>query len=133
IPAADAGYIINQANALIGALNGGIVVCCPAPPPQSPDPSTAQQEGRLEAYPNPFRDELSIRFYLPQTGPATLEVFNLSGQRVAALHAGYLDAGYQDFRWNGADGSGQQLSAGIYLVRLQTEDGMLTKKVSLVR
>ncbi|MCB0563559.1 MAG: T9SS type A sorting domain-containing protein [Phaeodactylibacter sp.] len=60
-------------------------------------------------------------------------MFNLNGQRVAALHSGYLDAGYQDFRWNGADGSGQQLSSGIYLVRLQTEAGMLTKKVSLVR
>lgn len=88
---------------------------------------------RLQAMPNPFREEVAVRFSLPRAGAATLEVFNLDGQRVAALHSGYLEAGRQDFRWNGADGSGQQLSSGIYLVRLQTEDGTLTQKVSLAR
>ncbi|MCO6488237.1 MAG: thrombospondin type 3 repeat-containing protein [Phaeodactylibacter sp.] len=135
IPAGNADYIIAQVNGLIDALNNGTAVCCPPPVPRPANPGVATTAGtlQLQASPNPFRDEVSIRFSLPQAGPATLEVFNLSGQRVAALHAGYLDAGYQDFQWNGADGSGRQLSSGIYLVRLQTEEGMLTQKVSLVR
>ena len=60
-------------------------------------------------------------------------MFNLNGQRVAALHSGYLDAGYQDFSWNSTDDGGQQLSSGLYLIRLQTEEGVQAKKVSLMR
>ena len=135
IPASDADYIIGQINALIASLNAGIVVCCTPsiPHPANPGVATTADALQLQANPNPFRDEVAIRFSLPQAGPATLELFNLNGQRVAALHSGYLDAGQQDFRWNGADGSGQQLSSGIYLVRSQMEDATLTQKVSMVR
>lgn len=135
IPRSAADYIIAQLNQLIGALNSGDFVCPPLRPvpPNGPGQIATADALQLQANSNPFRDEVAIRFSLPQAGPATLEVFNLNGQRVAALHSGYLDAGQQDFRWNGADGSGRQLSSGIYLVRLQTEEGILAKKVSLVR
>ncbi|MCB9054184.1 MAG: T9SS type A sorting domain-containing protein [Lewinellaceae bacterium] len=135
IPTDAADYIIAQVSMLIDAMNAGIVVCCTPsiPHPANPGVATTADALQLQANPNPFRDEVAIRFSLPQAGPATLELFNLNGQRVAALHSGYLDAGQQDFRWNGADGSGQQLSSGIYLVRSQMEDATLTQKVSMVR
>ncbi|MCB0593192.1 MAG: T9SS type A sorting domain-containing protein [Phaeodactylibacter sp.] len=135
IPVANADYIIAQVNALKAALNGGsnVVCCMPRPaPPSGPGLATAAYY-QLEASPNPFRGQLSIRFYLPDAGPAALEVFNLNGQRVAALHSGYLDAGQQDYSWDGANDAGQQLSSGIYLLRLRTEEGTLTQKVSLMR
>ncbi|MCB9291577.1 MAG: thrombospondin type 3 repeat-containing protein [Lewinellaceae bacterium] len=135
IPAANADYIIAQVNALIYGLNNGSVVCCTPPPtrPANPGQVTPTDALRLQANPNPFREEVYIRLYLPEAGPTTLEVFNLNGQQVAALHSGYLDAGYQDFRWKGADNGSRQLSSGIYLVRLQTKEGTRTTKVSLMR
>ncbi|MCB9267294.1 MAG: T9SS type A sorting domain-containing protein [Lewinellaceae bacterium] len=133
IASADADFINGQVNLLIDALNNGIVVCCMPRPAPPTGPGYVNAEYQLQASPNPFREQVAIRFYLPDAGPATLEVFNLNGQRVAALHSGYLDAGYQDYSWNGADDGGSQMSSGIYLVRLQTEEGTLTQKVSLVR
>ncbi|MCB9352343.1 MAG: thrombospondin type 3 repeat-containing protein [Lewinellaceae bacterium] len=134
IPSDAADHVIAQVNALIDALNQGIVVCCiPRPAPPTAPGQVAAEQYQLEANPNPFSGQQAIRFYLPEAGPATLEVFNLNGQRVAALHSGYLDAGQQDYSWNGADDAGQQLSAGIYLIRLRTEEGTLVQKVSLVR
>ncbi len=136
IPAVNAGYIIGQLNGLIAALNNGVAVCCPTrpAPPAAPGLAAGMPDAcQLQAMPNPFQDELSVRFFLPQAGAATLEVFNLNGQRVAALHSGYLNAGSHGYSWNGADERGQQLSSGVYLIRLQTEREMLTQKVSLAR
>ncbi|MCB0579680.1 MAG: T9SS type A sorting domain-containing protein, partial [Phaeodactylibacter sp.] len=137
IPVDAASYIIAQVNGLINALNAGTVVCCPSPaalPVNPGQPATAEEElVQLEASPNPFNEQVAIRFYLPEACPAELEVFNLNGQRVAALLSGYVDAGRQEYFWDGTDGRGLQLSAGAYLVRLRTQSESVTRKLSLVR
>ncbi|MCO6488773.1 MAG: T9SS type A sorting domain-containing protein, partial [Phaeodactylibacter sp.] len=137
IPSGAADYLISQMNGLASALNAGIVVCCPPPaalPVNPGQPATAAAElVQLAASPNPFNEQVAIRFYLPEAGLAELEVFNLNGQRVAALLSGYMDAGQQEYLWDGTDGRGQQLSAGAYLVRLRTRSEAVTRKLSLVR
>ncbi|MCB9287200.1 MAG: T9SS type A sorting domain-containing protein [Lewinellaceae bacterium] len=135
IPSNDADYLIGQVNLLIDALNNGVVVCCTGanPRPVNPGEGATTEAQQLAVSPNPFRDQVSVRLNLTKAGPATLEVFNLNGRRVATLHSGYLDAGYQDFSWNSTDDGGQQLSSGLYLIRLQTEEGVQAKKVSLMR
>ncbi|MCO6492977.1 MAG: T9SS type A sorting domain-containing protein, partial [Phaeodactylibacter sp.] len=137
IPAGAAGYIIAQVNGLIGALNDGIVVCCPAPAfmPANPGQAAgaAEMALRLDASPNPFREEVAIRFYLPEAGPAVLEMFSTDGRRVNTLHSGYMDNGQQEYFWNGTDGQGRQLTPGIYLARLRTGKEVITRKVLLAR
>ncbi|MCB0581108.1 MAG: T9SS type A sorting domain-containing protein, partial [Phaeodactylibacter sp.] len=133
IPTSNADYIIGQINTMIDAIDAGTAECCGENRPANPGQGTVMETLELEASPNPFREEVSISFYLPEAGPATLEAFNLNGQQVAALHSGYLDAGFQRFSWNGAGEGGQRLSGGVYLIRLQAESGTLTQKVSLMR
>ena len=133
IPASHANYIIAQVNLMIDAIGDGSAACCGGNRPANPGTAPVTKALELEASPNPFSEEVSISFYLPEAGPATLEVFNLNGQRVTALHTGYLDAGFQRFSWNGGGEDGQRLSGGVYLIRLQAESGTLTQKVSLMR
>ncbi|MCB0562401.1 MAG: T9SS type A sorting domain-containing protein, partial [Phaeodactylibacter sp.] len=87
----------------------------------------------LEVFPNPFANQATIRFYLPEAGPVSLEVFNLQGQRVKVLLATTLDAGQQEQNWNGQADNGRQLDAGIYLVRLRSGKEALVKRVSLIK
>ncbi len=68
----------------------------------------------LNGYPNPFNPDLTIDFTVPVSSQATLEVFNVLGQRVALLHQGQLQAGYHSITWNATD-----MPSGMYLVRLQ--------------
>jgi len=135
IPTAAANYIIAEVQALINAVSAGTAECCSGEgrplPPTGPVGKGAAYE--LDVIPNPFASEAAISFYLPEAGPAGLEVFNLQGQRVSLLLAETLDAGRHTHYWAGTADGGQQLSAGIYLVRLRTETGVLVKKVSLVR
>ena len=83
--------------------------------------------------PNPFNSETVLSYSLPAAGPARVEVFSLTGQRVAVLHQGPQSAGHHRLHWNGLDAEGRPLASGIYLYRLATDFGVLTRKLMLLR
>ena len=83
--------------------------------------------------PNPFNSETVISWFLMKPGPARLEVFSLTGQRVAILHRGPQQAGYHRLPWDGRDDEGRLLASGVYLYRLVTGEGVLTRKLMLLR
>ena len=83
--------------------------------------------------PNPFNAGTSIHYVLPEAGEVRLEVYNILGQRVNVLADGRQDAGAHVVRWDGRDDQGRQLSSGIYLCRLSSEDGISMRKMVLVR
>ena len=55
------------------------------------------------------------------------------GQRVATLVDGFKDSGSYDVDWNGADAGGSDLASGIYMVKLVTDRGIITNKVTLLK
>ncbi|MCS6896104.1 MAG: hypothetical protein NZZ60_08190 [Bacteroidia bacterium] len=74
---------------------------------------------RIEAFPNPFSDEIMIRLALP-TGAKRVswQLFSLSGQRITGhTHPSPLPAGEHTLRWN-TNG----LSQGIYFLQLDIID-----------
>ena len=83
--------------------------------------------------PNPFNSQTVLSYFLPAAGPARMEVFALTGQRVAVLHQGPQSAGHHELHWNGLDAEGRPLASGIYLYRLATDFGILTRKLMLLR
>ena len=70
------------------------------------------------AYPNPFLGSARFDFSLAEAGSARMEVFDLSGRRVATIVSGILTAGRHTARWDGRDEGGRAVGAGVYLVRL---------------
>ena len=83
--------------------------------------------------PNPFNSQTVLSYFLHASGPARLEVFSLTGQRVAVLHQGPQQAGYHRLRWNGRDDAGRPVASGMYLYRLVTDEQILTRKLTLLR
>jgi len=49
----------------------------------------------IEAFPNPFRDEINFRFTSPIKGKALLEVYDFIGRRVGVVYQGSIDANIQ--------------------------------------
>ena len=45
----------------------------------------------MNAYPNPFRGDVTIEFTVPQAINVTLEIFTLEGQKVETLFSGIAD------------------------------------------
>ena len=89
--------------------------------------------GLQQNAPNPFNSQTVISWFQLQSGPARLEVFALTGQRVAVLHVGPNQAGMHRLSWDGRDDQGRPLASGVYVYRLLTSAGAQTRKLTLLR
>ena len=83
--------------------------------------------------PNPFNSQTVLSYILPKPGLVRMEILTLTGQRVAVLRQGQQEAGYHRLSWNGRDDTGRPLASGVYLYRLVTTEGVLTRKLVLLR
>ena len=83
--------------------------------------------------PNPFNSQTVLAYFLHAPSPASVEVFALTGQRVAVLQQGLQQAGYHRLHWDGRDDAGRPVASGMYLYRLMTEETVLTRKLILLR
>ena len=87
----------------------------------------------LQNAPNPFNSQTVVSYFLLEPGLTRLEVFALSGQRIAVLHQGPQQAGYHRLHWDGRDAAGHPVASGTYLYRLMTSEDVLTRKLVLLR
>ncbi len=94
---------------------------------------TPAHHGLTQNAPNPFNGETAIRFALPVAGDALLSVYNLTGQRVATLASGWMEAGDHLMHWDGRSERGEMLATGLYIYRLQTRAGTTSKKMLILR
>ena len=83
--------------------------------------------------PNPFNSQTILSYFLHAPGPARLEVFSLTGQRVAVLQQGPQQAGHHRLHWDARDDAGRSVASGMYLYRLVTDEAVLTRKLMLLR
>ncbi len=84
-------------------------------------------------YPNPFNPSTTISFNLPAAAIATLEVFNILGNKVATVFDGMGQAGENQINWNGTGSDGQPVASGIYFYRLKTSGFEQTRKMVLMK
>ena len=97
------------------------------------DASVPQAFALDQNYPNPFNSQTVIRFAITADDNVELSVFNLAGQKVAALIDGVRKAGSYMVSWDGRDDEGTELVSGVYVYRLETEDTVESRKLLLLR
>lgn len=85
------------------------------------------------AYPNPFNPQTTIEFSLKEQDIVTIEMFNISGQKVKTIADDSFDKGINRIVWDGTNEQGRQMASGIYLYRMTTSDYEKTRKVILLR
>jgi hypothetical protein len=84
-------------------------------------------------YPNPFNPSTTIKFNLSRASDVKLEIFNIMGQKVAALVDDRKVAGEHSIRWDGKDDTGYKVASGIYFYRINAGDYVETKKMLLLK
>ena len=89
--------------------------------------SVPSQFGLVQAYPNPFNDEVRIDYSVPQ-GMISLQVYDVLGHVVAELEGGSMSAGSHSITWKAED-----VSSGIYFIRLEAAGQIDLMKVALIR
>jgi len=79
-------------------------------------------------FPNPFNPATIISYKLNQQGFVTLKVYNLVGQVVKTLVSEYQESGTYSKQFDAS-----QLSAGVYLYKLQVNSFTSVKRMTLIK
>ena|GEM_PF-3492478 len=84
-------------------------------------------------YPNPFNPVTTIQYQIPEQVSVRLEIYNMLGQQVRSLVNDVQEAGYYSVTWNGHNNTGQEVSSGLYLYRIQAGEFVETRKLILMK
>jgi len=94
------------------------------------DPSSPPSLSRIESIiPNPFSSTTRITFSLDIASRINLAVYNIQGQIIKTLADQAFSEGKHEMVWDGKDNTGNKVSSGIYLLKLETERGVEFKKL----
>lgn len=111
----------------------GLIRCIDQAPITAAEDFDGQRPLSLNNHPNPFNPQTTIHCSLERPGTVDLCLYDLAGHEVKLLFTGWQRAGEMRAVWDGRDGAGRALPSGTYLVRLETDNGTATRRVSLIR
>lgn len=84
-------------------------------------------------YPNPFNPQTHLNYELPEQMKVTVSIYDLQGREIDILINALQNPGIRTVTWDGLDQSGQQMSSGLYICRLQAGSYVQTQKLVLLR
>ena len=108
--------------------NGAILKYTGSESIESGNRTPLPQSIALDAFPNPFNSTTTLAFELPQAGPVSLQVFDISGRLIETLEDRIMPSGSYRILYDGA-----ALASGIYFVRLQSHALESTRKIVLIK
>lgn len=83
---------------------------------------------RLNVSSTIFNDNITVNFNLPNSGLASLKIYDISGREISTIFDCYQSSGSRHINYNGRDNFGRELSAGSYFFKLTSESGSQTVK-----
>jgi len=88
----------------------------------------------ISNYPNPFNPTTTISFTTAEYAEkAEIAIYNLKGQRVKTLFNDRLEAGDHCVVWNGDDETGNTVSSGVFLYKIEANNETATGKMLLLK
>ena len=87
----------------------------------------------VEAFPNPFNPQTTVRLVNPRQGHVSVAVFDVQGRLVRELVNADLMAGEHSVTWDGTDRQGRRAGSGVYFARMLAGDTTTGVKLVLVK
>jgi hypothetical protein len=84
-------------------------------------------------FPDPFNSETNIKWYIPKQCKVNIRIFDILGRNVRTLVDSYYETGLHTVSWNGKDKMGTEVTTGIYLYRMESNDFIQTGKALLLK
>ncbi|MEI6088832.1 MAG: DUF1566 domain-containing protein [bacterium] len=86
------------------------------------------ETGKIEVFPNPFNNNATISIQIDKTEFVNISVVDFSGREVAQVHQGILNEGSYKFLLDGTN-----LSSGLYSLLINTNNGVLSKNIIILK
>jgi hypothetical protein len=83
--------------------------------------------------PNPSTRSISVSLELPVQIKIEASIYSVTGQQVKRLIHGLLPIGSHEVVWDTRDQRGSKVAAGIYFLRVQTGEAMVTRQITILR
>lgn len=84
-------------------------------------------------FPNPFNPSTSIQLEIPRRMHARVVIHDARGRMVRQLVDTILEPGDLTVDWDGRDDTGREVSSGVYIYSLVTDDGTSARRMVLTR
>jgi hypothetical protein len=98
------------------------------------DPTSTQPvKAFISAHPNPFNPTTTVSFGVPARMDVEIKVYAADGSYITTLASGTYDRGVHAIEWKATNDRGASLASGIYFVKLNLGDRVLTSKIILLR
>ncbi len=83
---------------------------------------------KFEVYPNPVFGAGRIKYVLDESGPVSINMYDVTGKMVKTIFSGQADKGLQIVEFNSSE-----LPQGVYFCRLESDHLTQTQKVIITR
>jgi len=93
----------------------------------------ANISSQIKIFPNPFTDQVQIKFHLLKQSLVKVEIVNLSGKVVQTLVNNYRPIGKNSINWDGLNENGQKVNSGIYCLRINTNGQFINKNIIVLK
>lgn len=85
--------------------------------------------GIMRIFPNPFNQETTISFVLPEYTRVKIDVFNIVGEKIIQLIDQEESAGISEVTWNRKDANGRNVAPGVYICNFEAGSIKQSKKL----
>jgi len=87
----------------------------------------------LNVYPNPTNRDATVSFSLASTQRVEIDVYDVTGRRVARVGAGVYPPGVHSVSWSGSDADGHRAASGFYFFDVKGKGDASVRKFVLAR
>ncbi|KAA5542946.1 T9SS type A sorting domain-containing protein [Adhaeribacter rhizoryzae] len=112
----------------VQVLGAGTTALASAKKPTETETFLINESG-LTVYPNPAKAQTTVAFTLATAGRYTLDLYDIRGAKVRTITAGQAQAN----KALTVEVPLGNIAEGIYLLKLQTDKGIATKRISVIR
>ncbi len=101
-------------------------------------PSTVKEDKRLilpedfylsQIFPNPFNGLINIEYHIPEISDVALHIYDLLGRHIKTLVTDKHQPGIHLITWDVSDDLGNQVTSGIYFVRMSAVNFEQIRKI----
>ncbi|MBN1302086.1 MAG: T9SS type A sorting domain-containing protein [Melioribacteraceae bacterium] len=84
-------------------------------------------------YPNPFNPSTVITYKIPAPAKLKITVIDILGSEIKVMFDGIADQGLHSISWDGTNSLKEKVNTGIYICILESEYGVKTNKMVLIK